>query len=375
MGLGVADDTALPDRWTATENIRWKVELPGRGLSNPVIAGGKVFVTASSGPTQERLHVLCFDVRTGQKLWERQFWATGSTTCHPKTCMAAPTPVTDGRRVFALFATCDLVALDADGNLLWYRALRKDYPTVSNNVGMASSPILYRDVLLIQMENVGESFAVGIDVQSGQNRWKVERSPRINWVTPLVLANGKEVDALFQSSHELTAYDPLTGRKRWSFESDGLATTPSPVPAGDMVLVPGAELLALRPGASQPEVRWRSVRLRPGTASPLFYRERVYALNSAGVLNCADAASGDLLWQERLKGPFSASPVAADGKIFAVNEAGTAFVVQAGDAPKVLGVNPMNETILATPAIADRAVFLRSDQHLYCIGATASGGR
>src|SRR5262249_53280873 len=127
---GVAHETGLPVKWGPEQGLRWKAELPGRGGSNPVIASGRGFVTASSGYRQNRLHVLCFDADTGQKLWERQLAATGSTACHPMTCMAAPTPVTDGQHVYALFATADLVALDRDGNLLWYRSLAGDYPTI-----------------------------------------------------------------------------------------------------------------------------------------------------------------------------------------------------------------------------------------------------
>jgi outer membrane protein assembly factor BamB len=369
MGKGSLEDTGLPVRWSQNENLRWKAELPGRGLSNPVIARGKVYVTASSGVAQDRLHVLCLDVANGRKLWERQFSATGSTLCHPKTCMAAPSPTTDGERIYALFATCDLVCLDAEGNLVWYRSLRHDYPTVSNNVGMASSPVLWEDLLLVQMENAGESFAVGIDKLTGQNRWKIDRNRGINWVTPLVIQSGNQAEVLFQSPQEITAYDPRTGRKRWSYEGKGLSTTPSPVPGNGTVLVPAGELLALRPGTEQagPEVLWRSNRVRPATSSALYYQERVYAVNSAGVLNCADAVSGKPLGQERLKGPFSASPVAGDGKLYLVNEEGLTFVVQAGDQPKLLEKNALGETILASPAIADGALFLRSDHHLYCI--------
>src|SRR5262249_3279700 len=142
-GTGISKETGLPVRWGAKENIRWKVDLPGRGLSNPVIAGGRVYVTACSGFEQTRLHVLCFDAATGKRLWGRQFWATGNTLCHNKTNMAAPSPVTDGKHVYALFATCDLFCLDKDGGLVWCRSLTRDYSTVGNNVGMASSPILW----------------------------------------------------------------------------------------------------------------------------------------------------------------------------------------------------------------------------------------
>jgi outer membrane protein assembly factor BamB len=345
------------------------VELPGRGLSAPIIVGNRVLVTACTGYQQTRLHVLCFDAATGKQTWERKFWATGGTSSHPKTNMAAPTPVSDGKRIYALFATCDLACLDLDGNLAWYRSLVGDYPTVTNQVGMAASPTLWKDVLIVHLENAGESFGVGIDTATGQNRWKVERNRRINWTTPVVIDNGGQPAALFLNGNELAAYDPASGKKLWAKEGDG-STTPSPAAGKDLLLIPGSELVAVKlpVQASKPEVVWSNNRLRPATASPLLYQGRVYAASGAGILNCGDAKNGELLWQQRLKGPFSSSPVAGDGKVYIVNEAGTGFVVKLGDKPELLSSNELGETILATPAIAGGALFIRSDQHLWCIG-------
>ena len=157
-------------KWSTTENVRWKAELPGRGVSSPVIAGGRIYVTAASTYRDRRLHILCFDASSGKQLWERQLAATGSTQCHPKTSMAAPTPVTDGKHVYALFATGDLAAFNRDGDLLWYRALQRDYPDISNQVGMASSPVLAGDTLLLPLENPGDSFALAVDAKTGRNR-------------------------------------------------------------------------------------------------------------------------------------------------------------------------------------------------------------
>lgn len=369
-GSAVSPETGLPVQWSSTENVRWKADLPGRGLSAPVIAGGRVYVTACSGYRQDRLHVLCFDARTGSKLWERQFWATGGTGCHPKTCMAAPTPVTDGQRVYALFATADLACLDRDGNLVWYRSLTGDYPTITNQVGMAASPVLADGVLVVPMENAGESFVAGIDIQTGKNRWKHDRSRQINWTTPLVFQSGGKAEVIVQSWQGIASLDPQTGNQRWVYEAEGTGTTPSPTAADKHLLVPSSgDLLALKPsGQETPTLEWKSTKLSPRTITPLYHQGRVYSLNGAGVLNCADAAKGQVLWQERLKAPFSASPIFADGRIYAVNEAGTTFVVQVGDEPKLLGTNKLDETILATPAVADGALFLRSDQHLWCIG-------
>jgi outer membrane protein assembly factor BamB len=369
-GTGISHETGLPADWGPDKNIRWKVELPGRGLSSPVVAAGKVYVTACTGPQMERLHVLCFDAATGKKRWERQFWATGNTLCHPKTNMAAPTPVTDGSLVYALFATGDLVCLDADGNLIWYRALARDYPQISNQVGMAASPILAEDVLLVPMETSGDSFAAGIDRHTGRNRWKVDRPRDIDFSTPLLLRRAGRTEVLFQSSVDLGAYDPASGEKRWTYRGEGLSSVPSPVKADELIILGGG--IALRPatGPSSPTVAWKSNRLSPAYATPLCYQDRLYAINNSSIrLDCFSLTDGKVLWQQRVKGPYSASPVAGDGKLYLVNEDGLTTVFAAGPKPRVLATNRLNETILATPALADRALFLRSDQHLYCIAA------
>lgn len=369
---GIADQTNVPVKWSKKENLRYKVKLPGRGLSNPVIAEGRIYVTCSSGWQQNRLHVLCLDEKTGEKLWERQFWGIGGTQAHPKTCMAAPTPVTDGKFVYALFATHDLVALDKDGNLQWFRSLTSDYPTVGNNVGMASSPVLAGDTLVLAVENVGESFAVGIDTKTGQNRWKEKRERGINWVTPLVIERNDRPEVLVQSPKKLTSYDVKTGKKRWEFTQGKLSTIPSPVFGNGLVLAPGGTYLyALRPSGenAEPEVVWKSRKLSSGYASPLYYQDHVYTLTTQGVFRCADANTGEEIWDIRFQGPFAASHVAADGKIFLTNEEGKTIVLKAGGKKaEVLAVNEIGDTILASPVIANGAVYLRSDDFLYCFG-------
>jgi outer membrane protein assembly factor BamB len=369
-GLGVSSETGLPIRWSQTENLRWKVTLPGRGLSCPVIAAGKVYATASSGYLESRLHVSCLEEATGKLLWERQFWSTGLTVCHPKTCMAAPTPVTDGERIYVLFATGDLIALDAEGNLLWYRSLSRDYPTIGNNVGMAASPVLYKDVLILPLENAGDSFVAGLNKFTGQNRWRHSRPRVINWITPLVFMQGNRPAVICQCPEEIVAYDPELGTELWKATGDGYSPVASPVAGKGLLMVATGDVLALRArGEKQPpEVVWHAPKLKPSYSSPLFYRDYVYAVNSAGVLNCAEASTGKGLWQERLnnKGPYWASPIAADGKIYLINDSGVASVVEAGSQPRILAVNKLEETVLATPAIAGGALYLRSDQHLFC---------
>jgi outer membrane protein assembly factor BamB len=368
QGLGISDEAALPLEWNKEKGIRWKADLPGRGLSSPVVVAGRVYVTACSGPAQERLHVLSFDASTGKELWTRQFTATGSTQCNGKTNMAAPTPAADEGRVFALFATGDLAARGRDGNLRWYRSVCGEYPTSGNSVGMAASPVLHGETLFVAMENVGESFAAAVDARTGRNLWKRPRSQKINWTTPLVVRNGDRLEVLYQSPDELTAYDPGTGSRLWSHEG-GLASIPSPVAAEGLVIAPGGSSMALRPGREKAQKLWESKALGSSTASPTLYRRKVYTINSGGVVVCADAESGEESWRTRVKGPHSASPLIAGDRMYLVNEAGETTVLKLGDKPETLSVNPLEDPMLASPAASGGALFLRSDHRLYCLGA------
>jgi outer membrane protein assembly factor BamB len=287
--------------------------------------------------------------------------------------MAAPTPVADGERVYGLFATGDLACFDAAGDLVWYRALERDYPSITNQVGMAASPVLYHDVLIVPMENLGDSCVLGLDKLTGRNRWKEARARDINWVTPLLVRGGGGDEVLVQSAKELTAYDPETGSRLWEYRPAALATIPSPVAGAGAVLLSGPQFLCLRlPGeGGRPEVAWKSVRYKSGYVTPLYDRGRLYTVNPVDMLVCGDAATGKVLWQERLplEGEVSASPVAAGGKVYVTDEKGATAVVRLGDRPEVLATNELGEPVLATAALAGGAIFLRSDKHLYCIGA------
>jgi outer membrane protein assembly factor BamB len=378
-GSAVSDEKGLPLKWGPGENLRYTIDLPGRGLSNPVIAAGRLYVTACSGYRQRRLHVLCYDPATGKKLWERQITATGSTTCNPVTCMAAPTPAGDAGGVYALFATADLVAYDRDGNLRWYRSLAGDYPGITNQVGMAASPALAGRTLLLPLENAGDSFAAGIDTATGKNRWKVKRLSDINWVSPVVLDAGGTKAGVFQTRQETTAYDADTGRVLWTYKDDGRGSILSPAAGAGLVFAPGegsSALVALRPGqATTPQVVWQSPYLRASYSSPLYHKGRLYGLGGVAAV-CLDAADGKVLWKQRLPGSYNTSPVLGDGKIYFVNADGVTTVLEAGDRAKVLATNRLydknkpddRDKILATPAVSGGAIYLRSDRRLYCIG-------
>jgi outer membrane protein assembly factor BamB len=369
---GASDEKNLPVKWSATDNIRWKAEIPGRGVGGPVVASGRVYTTSASGFEEKRLHLLCFDIANGKQLWHRQLSATGNTLCHPKTSMSAPTPATDGKNVYAFFGSGDLVAFDRDGNLLWCRSLMKEHPTLANNVGMAASPVVAEDTLLMVLQNAGESFALGIDKQTGKNRWKVERKSGINWTTPVLRQTAGSTEVLLQSGSDLTAYDVRSGEKRWSFD-DKLGDIPSPAFGDNIVLTNGGEMAAIKIGdsaASKPEVVWKAPKLKSaGYPSPVFYRGNFYNVNSAGVVTCVAAKDGSVVWQSaRVKGPFAASPLAADGKLYLLNEKGETFVLGLGEKPELLASNDLAEPALGTPAIADGAVFIRTEKGLFCVG-------
>ena len=363
----VSGERGLPTSFADGDNVAWKAELPGRGLSVPVIIGDRVVVTCASGIRQDRLRILCFDAASGRLQFDRQFWATGRTGCHPKTCVAAPSPVSDGKHVFAFYSSGDVVGLDLAGNLLWLRGLMVDYPNASNSIGMASSPVLAGGTLVVQLDNDSrQSLAVGIDAATGENRWIIERPSLSSWTSPLVLPDGRAV--VLQSGKRLSAHDAATGRELWAYEN-GCSTIASSTVVEDRLFVPsfGTTTLRFHSGSQGPEQLWRVEQLRPSTASLVVYEERLYVVRGS-ILNCADAKTGKVLWKLRLKGPISATPVAADGHLYLFNEDGLGQVVDTRT-PKgqLAGTGDLGETILSTPAIANGAMYIRSDQHLWKI--------
>lgn len=341
--------------------IAWEKDLPGRGLSSPIIIGGKVFLTCSSGPDQSKLHVFCFSADTGAVLWERVMQATGRTMAHNKTSVAAPTMCGDGERVFALYSSNDLFAFDHSGNLLWLRGLTFDYSNASNSLGMASSPVIVGETLVVQSENDSESIALGLDAATGLNRWKKERPKAANWTSAVVW---KDTVAL-QSSKGLTGIHPLTGEIVWDY-TDGASTIPSSAVTEKAIFVPSNGLTALAPEKGAASQLWRAEGLKPGTGSPLVLGNSVFVLNSAGILIKASVENGEDAWKLRLKGPFSGSPVAAGKHIYIASERGDLQVVDT-EAPEgaIVHTLELKDTILSTPAISAGAVFVRSDKKLW----------
>jgi outer membrane protein assembly factor BamB len=371
----VARDAQPPVDWSDAEgrNIAWKASLPGRGPSSPIVIGSRVVVTCSSGVKQDRLHVLCFDAESGKQLWQRQFWATGRTLSHPTSANAAPTPASDGKLIFAFYSSNDLACLDTDGNLKWFRGLAHDFPRAGNDTGMSSSPVVIGDVVIAQVECQGDSFATGIDKHTGQSRWRIARPREASWASPTVMRGSDGNDAvLLQSPLQISAYRPETGQKIWTYTAacDGISSAAA---VDGVVYVPSKGTTALKPtDASEPDVVWNAQNLQPGAASVVVADGRLFLINRAGVLTCADTAGGRILWRTRLDGEFWGTPIVAGNRLYAISQKGKSQVVQFsadGTPGKIVGTGQLDGVIQCSPAMVAGALYVRSDGHLWKIAA------
>lgn len=349
-------------------SIAWKVELPGRGTSGPIAIGEQVLLTACSGYAQDRLHVLSFDAETGELQWERQFQATGRTACHNKMSVATPTPATDGERIFAFYSSNDLICTDLAGNLQWYRGLGSEFPNASNSLGMSSSPIVIGSTVIAQVESDAEAFAIGVDSESGETKWKIDRPQKANWTSPTIMpaTDSTPALALLQSSAGVEAVDPETGSTVWEFKN-GASTIPSSSVVDGTIYITSNGITAVVPAkdGSLKEL-WKEKLLSPSTPSPVVMNDMTFSVNRAGALAAGDIETGKRLWQLRLKGAFSGTPVASNGHLFFFNERGVAFVVKPErESGSIVSELDLGETILSSPAASNNALYIRSDGHLW----------
>ncbi|MCA9232603.1 MAG: PQQ-binding-like beta-propeller repeat protein [Planctomycetales bacterium] len=373
-GRSIGEAVDLPLEWAVDvgQNIAWQVDLPGRGVSSPIVVDGKVYLTASSGPNRNHLHILAFESQSGEKLWHRKFWATGRTLCHETSAVAAPTPASDGTRVFAYFSSNDIVALDLEGNLLWMRGLALDYPGAGNDIGLSSSPAVVDDVVVVQCEAQGNSFVAALDTSDGSTRWDTKRPEKSNWSTPVAISQtieGEEVEAvLLHSAESLGALRADSGEVLWELplECDTISSsvfdTELFVPAGGLRVFDLSKKSSLLTGPI-----WSEPKLKSGSPSPVVVDGLVYVINSAGVLTCGSLESKQLLWRKRLGGSFWATPVAVGNYLYCINATGQSFVVDAASGGEIVSECEFGEDILASPAVADNALFVRSHHHLWKI--------
>lgn len=368
----------LPLEWDVNKgnNIAWKSPIPGRGVSGPIIVRNRIFVTASGGVNQQRLYVLCYDVKSGVQLWRRDFWATGRTYSHPTSANAAPTPVSDGKHLYAFYSSNDLICLDLDGNLKWFRGLAHDYPKAGNDVGMAASPVVAGNVVIVQVENQGDSFACAVDKNSGLEVWRKPRDPRANWSSPTtyIHSNGAPTVVL-QSASGLMAFDADTGASIWDLGlSCGTVSSPLVVNNSLYVTSGGITKLSLATSSGKPEVIWAVNKLNANGASPVVLGDNFYTLSGA-IAKGANSRTGEILWQLRLKGRFWATPILANSHLYFVNQDGLVQIVELegnGDSQTadIVSAIDMGESVLGSPAVADNALYIRSDRHLWKVSNT-----
>jgi outer membrane protein assembly factor BamB len=366
---GVSHEKALPTNLDKPETLQWKVSLPARGASGPIVIGDRVFLTASGGYRDNQLHVLCFSAATGQQLWDRQFRATGRTVCHEVICMATPQPCSDGQRIYAYFSSGDIICLDLDGNLVWYRGLGFDYPNASSSLAMSSSPVVAEETLVLQIDTDAESYVIGLNALTGGTRWKLDRPSSAIYASPVLFrpALDSAPQVILHSSKSLQSIEPRTGGKYWEVRQ-GCASIPSTTVVGDLLLTPFGELSLLRPSRSAhtPETLWSESRLSPDTPTPVAYNDRVYVLKGP-ILSCAELKTGKADWQLRLNSANSyASPLAGNGHLYLVDENGLLQAVRLGEKKgEVASQLDLGEKIMGTPALAGGALYLRSDTHLW----------
>jgi outer membrane protein assembly factor BamB len=321
--------------------------------------------------------VEAFEVTTGTRLWQYKLTAEGDfPEVHSKHNMASPSPVTDGELVYAWFATGQIVALDMDGRLVWKRHLGREISPFVINWGHGSSPSLYKGLLILLCYHRPASHLLAVEKKTGKDVWRIEREEGVHsHCTPFVAATGSRDELIINSSESVDAYDPLTGESYWHAGEGVRYAIPAPA-FGEGVLYMSrgyrsGPYLAIRTGGSgdvsETHVLWRVAKGAPYISSLLYYEGLVYMVNGLGIATCIDGATGKRVWQERIGGIYSASPVAAEGRIYLLNESGETVVLRAGREPHILERNPLNERVVASPAISGGGFFVRTDSHLICV--------
>jgi len=416
-----ADHPSLPDQWGPAQNIVWKIDVPGRSWSSPVIWGDHIFVTTaintletesllpvasyvsrSNGGTMTFMDVskpsaphrwVLYDVdlKTGRIRWERvAHTGVPAKSRHSKNSYAAETPVTDGERVYVYFGDVGLFAYDMDGKPLWSRSM--DALEMQTGFGHAASPVVDDSRVYIVNDNEEQSFIAAYDKRTGAQAWRVDRKETSSWTTPLVWKNELRTEIVTAATGGVRSYD-VNGGLLWQFTGMSTFAVPSPLASGGLLYVmSGYTASALRPAyairagatgdislkpdqTSSEFIVWADRTLGTFHASPLVYRGCYYILHDRGFLTCNDPGTGKPIYpRQRISSDtatFTASPWAYNGKVFALSEDGDTFVFQSGPEFKVLGKNSLNEMALATPAVAGGSLIIRTASKLYRISKSS----
>jgi outer membrane protein assembly factor BamB/protein tyrosine phosphatase (PTP) superfamily phosphohydrolase (DUF442 family) len=411
---GVAEGQNLPDKWDGKtgENILWRTAIPGLAHSSPVVWGNHIFVTsaisseakatfkpglygdgdAAKDRTEHRWMIYALDKQSGKVLWERvAYKGEPREKRHIKATYANSTPATDGRIVVAWFGSQGVHAYDVKGRFLWKVDLGRldvgayDIPTYE--WGTASSPIIWKDLVILQCDTQTDSFIIALDANTGKTVWKTDRDEIPSWGSPTVITTPKGEELVTNASNFIRGYDPRTGKELWRLGRSSKITAPTPIFADDVLVVvsgrgPERPIFVVKAGArgdltlpegktSSDAVIWSRTGRGSYMPTPLIYNGILYVLANNGTFDAYNLKTGDELYRQRLPvigSGFSASPVAADGKIYLSNEDGEIIVVGAGQKFSHIATNTMGELLMATPALSDGVMYVRSAESLFAVG-------
>ncbi len=408
---GVSDRSKPPIAWSAekSQNILWKTAIPGLSHSSPVVWGNRVFVITaiSSDPrtsfnprdrgigladdsVKHTWRIYALDKTTGRVVWEKTAYeGVPRAKRHVKATQANSTPATNGKYVVALFGSEVLDCYDVNGKLILKQDLGVLNPGLwddpTSSWGHASSPIIYRDRVIVQADGHKQSFIAAFNLKDGKQAWRVERGEITSWSTPTIHETKARTELIANGGRYIRGYDPLTGKELWRFSDDNTQVKmQAPLVAHDLIFITGGYPagramyafrsgavgdISLKPGQETNEfIAWQSSKGSPYTPTPIIYGDLFYTCADNGVLSAYDARTGELVYQERLPSSFSASPVAADGKLYLASQDGDVFVVKAGRKFQLLATNPMGQPLMATPALSDGLLILRGENTIYAIG-------
>ena len=382
---GVSKSNQLPTIWhydpsgNSSTNIVWKSIIPGQGWSSPVIAHNQVFLTSAVREGSKiKLHALALELRSGKTLWNTEIFASDSIpSIHQKNGNASPTPVVVNRRVYVHFGHFGTACLTLDGKVVW-KNNELLYSPVHGNGG---SPVVAENSLVFSCDGAENPFVAALDTKTGKLKWKTVRitdaKKKFSFSTPTVVEVAGTKQIISPGSGAVCAYDPKSGEEIWRVRyGEGYSVVPKPIYANGMIYVATGydrpTVMAIKPGGkgdvTDTHVAWTAARGAPNTPSLLHIDQRLYMLSDAGILSCLNALSGEQIWQERIGGNFSASPILAGDRIYLQNEEGVATVLDAGPDFKVISKNSLGERSLASYAVTDGALIIRTAQHLFRIG-------
>ncbi|MDG2384267.1 MAG: PQQ-binding-like beta-propeller repeat protein [Pirellulaceae bacterium] len=404
-----ADSDRLPDQWSTTQNVVWSEPIEGRGWSSPIVWGDRVFLTtvANDGETEpvkkglyfggnrseppksnHRWKAICLSLSTGEKLWDRTLHeGVPPTSMHLKNSYASETPVTDGKQLYCYFGNVGLFCLTMDGELIWTHEVEPHKTRF--DWGTASSPVVYEDRLIFVNDNEENSYLIALDTQTGNPIWRVERDEKSNWATPYVWQHEQRTEIVTPGTGKIRSYD-LNGNLLYELGGCSSITIANPYAENGLLYVTSGYVLdkkkpifAIRPGASgdislgadqtsNEFIAWCQLQAAPYNPSTLLYEGLIYVLYDRGFFACYDALTGEKIYgKQRIPNgrAFTASPWAYNGKIFCLNEDGKTFVIKAGPEFEILRTNELEEgeLCMATPAIANDRLLIRTADRLYCL--------